>query len=251
MKSRIGVYTVLSAASVMLLGGRFGYSQYSVELTGVNGQYSAGDLSSSTNGPEQVYTGIYYATVDGVSNTGIVCDDFNHNVTIGENWNADGINTSSLSSLNITGLEFGNGVNGQSGAVVYAEVASLVSSMFTLNNGMGTVDGESNITGTDISEAIWYITTKGGITGISANAAALVWDVETDFSSDTSAQALSYLDNLNLWILTPTDDGPQEMWAETVPEGGAALLYLMLSGLTCFGAMFLRPRLQALRHETL
>ena len=106
MKFTNGVFTLL-AASVLLLGGSFAFSQASVTLTGVNGQYSAGDLSSSTSRPEQVYTGLYYATVDGTSNTGIICDDFNHNVTIGETWNATALNTSSLNS-NTTGLEFGS-----------------------------------------------------------------------------------------------------------------------------------------------
>ena len=52
----------------------------------------------------------------------------------------------------------------------------------------------------------------------------------------------------NLWVLTPIlgdqpngDGRPQEMWIE-VPEGGAALLYLLLAGGVCFGAMFLNRR---------
>jgi len=32
-----------------------------------------------------------------------------------------------------------------------------------------------------------------------------------------------------------------------VPEGGAALLFLLLAGATCFGAMFLKHRIAAIQ----
>lgn len=36
---------------------------------------------------------------------------------------------------------------------------------------------------------------------------------------------------------------PQEMWSlASVPEGGMALGYLLLAGLCCFGAVFMRSR---------
>ena len=154
-----GYATILGLVVLCICIPAFG--QNTVTLTGVNGQYSAGNLQSSTSQPEQAYTGLYYATVDGAANTGIICDDFNHNVTIGETWQANAVNTSSLTST--AGLEFGSTI----GLVGYAEVASLVSEIFTLNNGSGTFDGITKVTGTDLSEAIWDITSSGGITDIS------------------------------------------------------------------------------------
>ncbi len=232
-------------ASVVLCACVSAFGQNSVTLTGVNGSYSAGDLCSTASGCDQVYTGIYYATVDNNANSPIVCDDFNHNVSIGETWNASALNTSALNSTNITSLEFGGGANGQTVFQVYAEVADLVSEIFTLKNGTGTFGGLT-VTGTDLSEAIWDITTNGGITGISSNAAALVKYVEGLFGSDTSTQALSYLNKLSLWILTPSpNDGPQEMWAQSVPEGGAPFMYLLLATLFCGWAFFLRNRERA------
>jgi hypothetical protein len=231
------------------------FGQNTVTLTGVNGSYSAGELCS-TSECGQAYTGNYYATVNNTT-TAVICDDFNHNVSINESWNATAINTSSLNASNITQTEFGSGTtNGQIAPVVYAEVASLVSEIFTLNNGTWTFDGLTNVTGTDLSEAIWDITTKGGITGISANAAALVSYVKSLFGGDTSGQALAYLNSLNLWILTPSpNNGPQEFWAPggpsfNVPEGGAAFLYLLLAGGSCFGAMFFRSRNQLRNRQT-
>ena len=48
----------------------------------------------------------------------------------------------------------------------------------------------------------------------------------------------------NLWLYVPTPlSGSQEMWGNVaVAEGGTAFLYLLLAGLSCFGAMFLRRR---------
>ena len=239
------------AAFVIFCAGLSAFGQVPITLTGVNGSYSAQDLCSSGAGCEQVYTGIYYATVNNVANTGIICDDFNHNVTTGETWNAAAINTSALTANTttgaISGVQFGAGVNGQTGAVVYAEVADLVSEIFSLNNGTGTFDGLT-VTGTDLSEAIWDITTNGHITGLSSTAAALVKCVEGIFGSDSTQAAISYLNSLNLWILTPSpDNGPQEMWTAnmSVPEGGAAFLYLLLAALFCSWALFVRNRERA------
>jgi len=231
------------------------HGQNTINLTGVNGSVSAGDLCSAVSGCEQVYTGLYYATVDGSANTGIICDDFNHNVTIGETWQATALNTSSLNSTNILQTEFGSTI----GLVGYAEVAALVSEIFTLNNGTGTFAGLTGVTGTDLAEAIWDVTTKGGISGISANAAALVTYVEGLFTGpNAAANAQAYLNKLNLWILTPSpNNGPQEMWAlgttpnvVSAPEGGPAFLYLLLAGFTCFGAMFFRSRNRLRNRET-
>ena len=96
--------------------------------------------------------------------------------------------------------------------------------------------GNSTLQG-DISEAIWSISDPG-LTGVDSAAQTLALQAEAYASGDS--------DNLsqysNLWILTPTTLGTgQEQWIE-VPEGGAALLYLLLAGGVCFGAMFLKSR---------
>jgi hypothetical protein len=243
MKVRLGgLAAIIGCAALCLALPALG--QNSITLTGVNGSYSAGDLCSAGIGCQQVYTGLYYSTVDNTVNTPTICDDFNHNVTIGETWNATAINTSSLNGTNILQTEFG----GTIGLVGYAEVATLVSEIFTLNNGTAALfGGVSNVTGTDLSEAIWDITTNGGITGKSANASALVKWVEGLYGSSSAAQA--YLNGLSLWILTPApNNGPQEFWA--APEGGSALLYLLLAGISCFGAMWFSSRNQSGRRVT-
>jgi len=239
------------AGLVLLLCGVPAHGQNSVTLTNVNGSTSGGDLSNNTGGPsEDVYTGIYYATVDSSVNTPVICDDFNHNVSIGETWQATAINTQSLNSGNIGQTEFGATI----GLVGYAEVATLVSEIFTLNNTTAaSFAGLSNVTGTDLAEAIWDITTPGGIKGITSNAASLVSWVENLFSASNpnALNAQAVLKSLNLWILTPNpNDGPQEFWATgtvvgvVTPEGGASFMFLLLAGFSCFGAMFFRYRNQ-------
>ena len=90
-----------------------------------------------------------------------------------------------------------------------------------------------------ISQAIWYIT-SGGTAGTSNSysaAAQNFLNVHGDAGLSTFA---------NLWVYTPVDKtnaGPQEMWGEIpVPEGGAALMYLLLAGVACFGTMFYSRR---------
>lgn len=253
MKIKVaGLFAVILCAGLCFALPALG--QNSITLTGVNGSTSGGNLCSTASGCEDVYTGLYYSTVNGTANTGTICDDFNHNVTVGETWQATAIQASNLSTSNIGNTEFGSTI----GLAGYAEVATLVSEMFTLNNGTGTLGGVTGITGTDLSEAIWDITTKGGITGISSKAAALVTWVQGLLGGDSNAAAVAYLAQYsNLFILTPNpNNGPQEFWSQngpnfSVPEGGSALLYLLLAGLACFGAMRVSSRSQAQRRESI
>lgn len=207
---------------------------------------------------EDYGAGIYTATINGNSSPGIICDDFNDEVTSGETWKATAIQASTLASNTALGETlFGGSIQIQG----YAEVAMLVSTMFSNASSLGGVNG---ILPADISAAIWYITTPGGITGLDKNASALVAYVTGLFggSGATPAQitsATNYLESLtNLWILTPDPKGyappgeatePQEMWTTNLvvsaPEGGTLLMYLLLAGGSCFGAMFFRPRKRA------
>jgi hypothetical protein len=211
----------------------------------VSVQFTGGYTTTWGNSGGDYGAGIYSATINGVtSSSGIICDDFNDEITSGETWNANAYQVSSLTSGNIGETLFGNSI----GLTGYAEVATLVSMMFGNVSSYGSITG---ITQAELSSAIWDITTTGGITGLNATAQALVAAVEEAFGTNTTA-AENYLATLtNLWILTPTPEGPgeaQEMFTEavalpvSVPEGGAALAYLLLAGFACGGGMFLRRR---------
>jgi hypothetical protein len=197
-----------------------------------NGGYQG---SNWTYGNETVGTGFYDGSISGVqvgpgqSSPGMICDDFRDNVYSGEKWTATAINASSLNSSNIGQTLFGSSI----GLVGYQEVAYLVYQMFTTN--------PNSATQAAYSEAIWALTGSGvdpsKLTGL---ALTLYNGVKSGTETLTASQLAS------LWIYTPNQKGPgeaQEMWGMIpVPEGGAALGYLFLAGLCCFGAMFMRSR---------
>jgi hypothetical protein len=203
----------------------------------VSVQFTGGYSTTFANSDGDFGAGIYTGTINGASTPGIICDDYKDDITSGEKWNATAYQASSLASGNIGNTLFGNTI----GLTGYAELGTLVSMMF---GGTTTYGGITGITQSEIASAIWDITTPGGINGLDAKAQALVAAVELSFSGNVS-KATAYLATLtNLWILTPdpkTGVGsgePQEMWTLSAPEGGAALLYLLLAGTACFGTMF-------------
>jgi hypothetical protein len=172
----------------------------------------------------------------------IVCDDYNDNINENTHWPATGIQASTLANgTNLSDTMFGT-KGTMIGLLGYAEVANLVSQMFSTTN---------NQQQGDLSAAIWWITSGGKVSSggvyslngvtLNANASALLSAVLQLASTNPTALLTALANDTNLWILTPSGYGtngqqPQEMWIST-PEGGATLLYLLLAGLTCFGAM--------------
>jgi len=181
--------------------------------------------------------GIFGATIYGINGTtsrGIVSDDFNVQSNSGQTWNANAFQASSLTSANIGSTQFGATI----GLTGYAEVATLVSMMF---NNRTTYDGLKGITQADLSAAIWDITTPGGIKGLNAKTKALVAEVEIAYIGNVTKAEAYLATKTNLWILDPTSAGSgeaEEMWTKglKVPEGGTALMYLLLAGFSCFFA---------------
>jgi hypothetical protein len=219
----------------------FGQQSVTVSLNNVNGDPIV------TVGGETVYAGVYGGTSNlSGSNPGIICDDFNDNVTLGETWNATAFKVSTLGSTTnpITNVLFGSGTPGylNVGIAGYAAMAYLVELSFQ-SAGNPTLQGE-------ISEAIWSITDPGlSGTGPGTEAYNLVQQAVA-YAASTGDSLSQYT---NLVIYTPAPLGgpnqPQEMWS-TVPEGGAAFMFLLLAGASCFGAMFFKRRDQSGRRET-
>jgi len=209
-----------------------------------NGQYWGGTL---TYGSETVAAGFYGGSINNVpvglglsGGPGMVCDDFNDNITSGETWTANGINAANLSATNIGQTLFGANVDQNKALKLYTEVAYLVDQMRT-NPTMQAA----------YSEAIWALTSGVQPTGGLGVDAAAFYTAAVNFASNSSNSLAQFAD---LWIYTPDPLGyqrqgqqpqAQEMWGwVAVPEGGSALAYLLLAGLSCCGAMFLRSRRQ-------
>jgi len=246
MKNRAIKLAALAGSALLCLGIPAIGQQVSVQFTG-------GYTTTFANSDGDFGAGIYSANINGApSASGIICDDYKDEISSGETWTANAIQASNLNSSNIGQTLFGNnnsnlGTTGI-GLTGYAEVATLVSMMFGNISTYGSITG---ITQSELSSAIWYLTANpSGIPGLDSNALNLVAAVKAAFTGNLSG-AQAYLSTLtNLWILTPTPQGsgePQEMWTMSVPEGGAALMYLLLAGVSCFGAMFLQRRRQAVK----
>jgi hypothetical protein len=177
-----------------------------------------------------VYVGPYYATVNGVANTAVICDDFADESYIGHSWNYTANNFSSLGSA-LWGSQTSN----------YDAAAWLTLQMLSLNG------SASNATQVGyLSYAIWSLFDKGALNGLSSTQLAGVdaWLAKVPGNLNPGQFA-------NFLLLTPQGctDGPGscpgQEFMMMVPEGGAAAMYLLLAGLTCFGAMLYRRRRQA------
>ncbi len=229
MKNRVRGLAVVAAALLCFALPALGQNTNVFFNGGFQGDIYGGGADGN------VGTGFYDGSINGVivgpggSSPGMVCDDYSHDITAGESWTANGINAASLNAGNIGQTEFGAAI-GLSG---YTEIAYLVNQMFSTNPNSATQSA--------ISQAIWFITSGGASTkgGLLAGAALTFFNNAIAFGGSLS-------DFANLWVYTPLpNNGPQEMWGVVaVPEGGAALLYLLLAGVSCFGAMFFRSRKQ-------
>lgn len=204
----------------------------SVTLSSVSGNPTV------TVGGETVAAGVYSGstTLPGAA-PGLICDDFAGQVTPPATWNALAYQVSTLTPTIVsTNLLFG-GANtppyANIGVHGYAALADLVNLSF---NSAGNPTLQA-----DISEAIWSITFAPSLSGVDPAAQTLAANALA-YATSTSDSFSQYT---NLWIYVPTSNlsTTQEMWGTVpVPEGGSALMYLLLCGVFCFGAVFLRFR---------
>jgi hypothetical protein len=188
-------------------------------------------LTGAGNNPMNgVYAGPYYATVSGALNTPVICDDFADDSVIGHTWN---FNTNSFSTL-------GSALWGNQ-SQNYEAAAWLTVQMLSLNSNPNNATQVAYL-----SFAIWSLFDKNALNGLTSTQLAGVNNWINQIPSNLTASQFS-----NFVLLTPQGcaNGPgscpgQEFFM-VVPEGGSALMYLLLAGLACFGAMRFRRRRQA------
>jgi hypothetical protein len=231
MKIRVGGLAAIVGAVVLYLAVP-AFGQVSMTLTGTNdGVYN--------NGSD--YAGFYQGTIGTQSNVNIICDDYGDNISVGHTWTASMLNAPQIPA-DLSSTMFGSTI----GVVGYAEVATLVEDMFNPATSSAQRD--------DLSGAIWYITSGGASASLDAGAQADYNAVTAEFSGNIAAADTALYGDTNLWLYTPT--GPsglhssQEFWSASVPEGGAALLYLLFAGASCFGAMLFSSRNRFGKRET-
>lgn len=200
-------------------------AQQTLELTGVNGNNYAGiyigpyDIQVGQNGPTY----------------GMICDDFNDDINIGSTWTAKPI---SVSGATLSQTMFG----GQQGALTgYEEVAALSYAILFGNQGATT--------NSLMQYAIWAVFSPTAVQNwLKANDGsnyASDWKtIQGYITWACQHTSQSLLSEFVVW--TPQNCqsgncGAQEMF-QFVPEGGTALTYLLLAGIFCFGAMWMKSR---------
>jgi hypothetical protein len=249
MKSRLSFWPV--ALLVLFFLAPCVFAQESMTLTGPNPNYSWYD----TNYNEQVSVGPYAATVNGVANQQIICDDYSDEVSVGEKWNVSAINVSNLTVSNLGSTMWGATMGATSTVLTsYLEAAWLTEQLIAANS----VPNNGALV-TAIQYAEWAIfnpnAKTGGPQGSGQTSASYWYNLVT---SPTVSQNLSASQFSNLELLTPltssnkacqANAGCAQEYFMVVAEGGAAAMYLLLASIACFGAMFLRSRRQNARVE--
>jgi hypothetical protein len=205
---------VAAVALLCLVPGAFADSK-TLTMTGAGNNVMGG-----------VYVGPYYATVNGVANTAVICDDFKDDSTVGHSWNYTANNFSTLGSA-LWGNQLAN----------YEGAAWLTLQMLSLNG-----NPSNNTQVGYLSFAIWSLFDKAALNGLNATQLAGVnsWLAKIP-------QGLTPSQFANFVILTPNGCTPgscpgQEFLQLVMPEGGSSAMYLLFAGLACFGAMRLRRR---------
>lgn len=214
--------------------------------------------TSPAPGPsyDGIYISPYYATVGGVTNTPIICDDFGDETWQGSTWNASVTSFSSITSTNTSwGLAGAN--TALYGAIGYLTMQVLSAAPGSTNQIIDTF-------------ALWAVFDPKGvesylatnqITSGSLTTAQLCDDIFGDSTGCTTtkvtggllALAESYTTGQfsNLAVLSPLA-GSALCTAETgcaaqefivkVAEGGATITYVFLAGLCCLVAICVKSR---------
>jgi len=159
-----------------------------VTLTGVSG--------GSANGVE---TSPYFGTVNGVTNVPIVCDDFFHEVYVGETW------TATVNTFATLGQARFQGTDAAATLLMYEEAAFLIEQLAANPQSSG-----------DISFAIWSIFSPG-VPATANSAAWLTLAQNQNFTPDEFS---------GFEILTPTDSsaGSAQEYIVNTPEPASMLL---------------------------
>ena len=165
----------LSILAVAILAFSLSAAADSVTLTGVGGANSGG-----------VYVVPYFLSINGGPNLQVMCDDYLHEVYIGQSWSGHISNYSDLSATR----------NGEAARQEYLELAWLFQQWMGDNSQAG-----------DINFAAWAIFTPSVTSAAGYTAGAAAWKASAE------AQDLSNFNASGFYIVTPDDlgdKGPQE-----------------------------------------
>jgi hypothetical protein len=238
-----------TVAPVVFLASLVG-AQTSVTVTGVGS-------GASYDG---IYLSPYYATVGGVTNVPVICDDFSDESILGKGYSAS---VTQFSGINGTNTSWGvAGANialyGAVGYLAQQVLAQIPGSnqqtidtyaLWAVFDPSGVESYLKNNPVTSGSLTTSYLCDQifggtGGCTTSTAGNGSLLWNAEHDYTtSEFAGMEILSPEGAN-GSLCSAGSGCAAQEFITVPEGGTALLYLLFAGFACFGAMFVRSRQQ-------
>jgi hypothetical protein len=242
MKKLIERSSLLAVLALFCLAP-FAFAQEPMTLTAPNPNYSWDDTYYN----EDVSVGPYVATVNGVANQQIICDDYADSVSVGDSWKVSVMNFASLTTSNLGSTMWGatllsQGAQASTVLTDYLEAAWLTEQLIGQKNGAIVAA---------IQYAEWAIFNPnaklGGPQGTGITSYSYWYNLAL---SQTNLSASEFA---NLDILTPLNSNGtackagsscKQEYFMLVPEGGTAAMYLLLAGFSCFGAMLLRSRRQ-------
>jgi len=166
----------------------------------------------------------------GIGTLTVICDDYNHDVSVPENWPVV-VTQFSTSSGALSNTRFGSGVGSINGVQLYEDVFYLIEQM----NFSSSPSPATLLQNAELQWAIWALTTpminSALNTAIGLTDASAVENFVTVAENNSSGQNYN-----NFYIITPTGTIGQEYITE-VPE--PASIALCAGGLS---ALFLRRK---------
>ncbi|MFY9843950.1 MAG: hypothetical protein WA718_12865 [Terriglobales bacterium] len=254
----MGRFYWIAAVAVGLSLVPWAVAQDSVTLTGVQGTAWDG-----------VYMSPYYATVNGAQNTTVICNDFADESYLGSTWNANSTSLSNLSASTLGNTLWGSyyeskglsattiinmydqaawltlGLLGQTGgSTSQAYYSFAVWAVFDPNSVLSWLKSAGD---TAACNAVFGAGNNCSSAKVAQNSSSLLWLAQQNYMNGnySNMALLTPLVQVNgQWVVcTPSMGGaggncPAQEFFEMVPEGGTALIYLLLAGAACFGAMF-------------
>lgn len=157
----------------------------------------------------------FFTPVGSVTNTPILCDGFSDESYFASTWNT-----------RVT--SFSNNL-ASSGAENYLESQRFTTGPLTIHSPCSKIFGNSNCNG--------HVAREGGL-----RRAGLSGGYTANGSQNPVAPSPSAKGTLLLCTAGPANCPGKESMTVTVPEGGTTIAYLLLAGICCAGAMFLRSR---------
>jgi hypothetical protein len=204
---------------------------------------------AGNNVMDGIYVGPYNVAVGGTPSQ-LICDDFGHETSQGESWLANVTTISNLAGTTWAGQTAGGNLLGNTGSTLQGYEAMMYLASQMLGNGNATQVGY-------LSYAIWSIFDSSGVYNwlVNHNDSA-AWSQVQSLAAGALKTAVNggfSIAQFSGWeIFTPTvclnncGNGLPQEFLEYVPEGGAAMGYLLLGLVSCAAAaLYRRQQLQA------